>query len=308
MDDGHWNKSLYSSEIIRLTFLCSQRVFTISLQKEDQKESQRHFRMGKNQTDSMEKKRRERKCEMDGEFIMGILYMEHAYPKNLNHSRGFAVMALVIVFSVFFSAMLLLIAMSYGLKHSNQVYSLCYQTGALIQNQLKNNLIQLLKLNPKATELRIKRKQAEIQYQKALATGLLPYIKVAKAQLEWVKAKQRVHVVRQKKWIKKSQVDIQTDWIRFKNRSQKWIQKARKIKQIPLAVETHPSNSDSPDYVLQKNFSKKQQIKMIWDMNIFDQVPKPVKDLFSLGVSKKHQCAVSLSYQRQQFFIQLMKP
>ena len=94
----------------------------------------------------------------------------------------------------------LFISLVYGLNLHVQTYSLCYQTGAKIQKQLKEKLIRLLSMNPKAKKLRLRRKKAEVFLKKALVTGNPAVVDFAVKKLMLVKNLQKIFLYAKKEF------------------------------------------------------------------------------------------------------------
>ena len=234
--------------------------------------------------------------------------MENRIKKNITHSRGFAVTALlagaILMISVFF----LFFAYFIGLKHYTKSYSLCYKTGARIQLQLKKHLKKLIQLNPKAKKLRLKRKQAQKALKKATRSGNSAAIAAAVAYLISVKMEQKVFALSQKRIFSASRRLINKEWEQLKSEASSFMKNLTKTQvQTPLAVKKRPFNSDSPDYIPVNFFSKAQNLKIAWSMNIFQQLPQYVKDGIGQGEVSQHSCSVSLRQRGSYFYIQLMK-
>lgn len=213
----------------------------------------------------------------------------------------------VIVMPVLISIIFLFLSLIYGLFHHAQAYSLCYKTGARIQLQLKEKLLQLIRMNPKAQKLRHQRKKAEKQLQKSLLSGNPAAISAALKYLTMVKGLQKAFSFQQKKIFLESRMVIQKEWRKFKVKSQRWMRFERKnMKTQPLAVLKRPQKSSSPDYALMPFFSENQKLAVSWKMNVFDKLPDFVQQKLSLNRYSEHSCTVSLRDAVQNFEIQLM--
>ena len=214
----------------------------------------------------------------------------------------------VVILPLFISMGFLFISLVYGLNLHVQSYSLCYQTGAKIQMQLKEKLIRLLSMNPKAKNLRLRRKRAEILLKKSLLTGNPTAVSFAVKKLMWIKNLQKIFSIRQRRIILQSQMIVKKEWQKFVIQSKKLKNHfQKKENKTPLAVVKKPKNSLSPDYIPMKNFSENQKIKIRWTMNIFQNLPSFIKELFYFNKVSRHHCTVSLERFFSRFQVRLMK-
>ena len=202
----------------------------------------------------------------------------------------------------------LLISLVYGLNLHVQAYSLCYKTGAKIQKQLKEKLIRLLSMNPKAKNLRLRRKKAESFLKKALVTGNPAVVDFAVKQLMLVKNLQKIFSMRQKRILLHSRVVVKKEWKQFIFQSKKLKSRFQnKENHSPLAVVRKPKTSLSPDYIPMPHFSENQKIKLKWTMNIFQNLPSFIKELFRFNRVSQHHCTVSLENTHSGFRVRLMR-
>ena len=213
-----------------------------------------------------------------------------------------------IILPLFISIGFLFISLVYGLNLHVQAYSLCYKTGAKIQMQLKDNLIRLLSMNSTAKRLRKRRKRAESFLKRSLLAGNPAVVNFAVKQLMLVKNLQKIFSMRQKRIILKSKMVVKTEWKKFIMQSKKLkghFQK--KENKTPLAVVRKPKTSLSPDYIPMAHFSENQKIKMRWTMNIFQNLPSFIKEMFHFNRDSQHHCTVSLEKILSSFQVRLMK-
>ena len=230
------------------------------------------------------------------------------FEKNSSRSRGFIFVSFLILSSVFVSAFSLSYVLLRTLKNKSQAYSLCYKAGFKIQSQLKEKLKTLVSMNHKALFLRIKRKAAQAKYYAALSS-LNPFaVSEALVELKKVKAEQKTFKAIQKSIFIQSRTLILKEWSHFKLKSSKYLKNlSKKQSKVPLAVEPKPKESDSPSYIPVKSFSKNQNIKISWTMDMFQFLPKKNLKHLDLKGGSSHHCSVSLEGANKNFQIRLMK-
>ena len=215
---------------------------------------------------------------------------------------------LTVILPLFISMGFLLISLVYGLNLHVQAYSLCYQTGAKIQKQLKEQLIRLLSMNPKAKNLRLRRKKAENFLKEALLTGNPVVVDVAVKRLMLVKNLQKIFSMRQKRILLNSRMVVKKEWRKFIIQSKKLKSRfQKKENNFPLAVVRKPQTSLSPDYIPMAHFSENQKMRIGWTMNIFQNLPSFIKEFFHFNRVSQHHCTVSLENIHSDFRVRLMK-
>ena len=215
---------------------------------------------------------------------------------------------LTVILPLFISMGFLIISLVYGLNLHVQAYSLCYQTGAKIQKQLKEQLIRLLSMNPKAKNLRLRRKKAENFLKEALLTGNPVVVDVAVKRLMLVKNLQKIFSMRQKRILLNSRMVVKKEWKQFIIQSKKLKNRFQnKENNFPLAVIHKPQTSLSPDYIPMTHFSENQKMRIGWTMNIFQNLPSFIKELFHFNRVSQHHCTVSLENIHSDFRVRLMK-
>ena len=212
---------------------------------------------------------------------------------------------LVLLIPLFVSVFVLSYTFLYALKKHSKAYFICYQTGAMIQNQLGENLKSLLKLNPKVKKLRKQRKTAEIAYKKALLTGNPAVIKTAGVFLKITKAGQLRILVLQKSLLAKSSFLVQKRFRKLKKQSLNLMKNLKKRQEYSLAVKKHPPKADYPEYILRDSFFEKQKLKLIWKMDLLESVPSYLKRDFGKGGNFKYSCSVSLDPSDRVFSVRL---
>ena len=217
-------------------------------------------------------------------------------------------MTLLILSPLFISIFFLSFSFLLVLKRHNQVYFLCYKTGAKIQQSLQGHLKRLTNMNMQAKILRIRRNIAELRYKSALASLEPINILKARKNLQKVKLSQKSFSQKQEQILRQAKISLQTQWQAFKLKSKKYIYNARKTFHLqPLAVRKEPLSSDSPDYVPVHDFSEKQKIKISWSMKGFALVPQVIREHLGLKGISYHHCSVSLEDLTGDFQIKLMK-
>ena len=101
---------------------------------------------------------------------------------------------------------------------------------------------------------------------------------------------------------------VKTEWKKFIAQSKRLKSRfQKKENNFPLAVVRKPQISLSPDYIPMPHFSENQKIKIGWTMNIFQNLPSFVKELFHFNRVSQHHCTVSLENTHSGFQVRLMK-
>ncbi len=166
------------------------------------------------------------------------------------------------------------------LKASN----ICRRTLLNGQDQIKNQLRKLIKLNPKARRLRAQIVSARKAYKIALRSNYAPAIATTAARLSYVKLQRKLLAARQE-LIK---YNAQSISIKYKNQFE---QKMRTIKGnmnlnvslIPFAIEKVQKTNLTPDYKTKNFFSEKQSVKAQWTIKNYNFTF--MKDLFNLNMA-----------------------
>lgn len=169
--------------------------------------------------------------------------------------RGQALVLLIIFMSIF-SLILNSTGKNLLLLWARQKQQQQCRTQALKANSiLIKGFYRLLKLNPEATGLRLKRKQAEIKLAVAVTP---PAIAAATAHLAAVIKKQELFRSKQLFIIKNSQVKSKLILTQLKGSQFKGLP--------PFELKATPMGSLSPSYIVPINFRIKQDVSLPWQI------------------------------------------
>lgn len=175
---------------------------------------------------------------------------------------GFALVSLVALVPLLVTLATAVSGLYYVLRHKLTAQSVCVQTAILLQRELREDLAELLKLNPKARRLQNQRRRAQQAVQAALRTGNPLLIQIAHAQLAAVTAEQLALRARQDGLLQNAG--------RKRMRSPQVLRSnlrgtrhgpidARAAYPLPLAVAPKPPGELTPEYEPVPQFSKAQQ-------------------------------------------------
>ena len=204
----------------------------------------------------------------------------------------------LILFPLFFTAFILLYTLILFTKGNTEAYSLCYKAGAEIQEGLKPQLQNLLKLNSAVSRLKKEKSFAEKVHKAALIVGEPLAISAASKYLKLVKARQNFVYFKQKAIFAKSSFHIEKTFKKFYPRQLSFLTHIRKRKpKYPLAVKKDFPKDRHSEYSLDQPFTEKQKIKILWKMNFLRSAPSILKKELGEGEAAGHHCSVSLEKQ-----------
>jgi hypothetical protein len=116
-----------------------------------------------------------------------VAQLYRARPQTLKHQddrqqqQGFALVSLIVLLPLAL-ALIGAVTFTYAiLTRKSAAQSLCVREVTRMQSELGHTLAQLLRLNPRATQLRAQRERADLNLENALATGYPPAIAIAQA-------------------------------------------------------------------------------------------------------------------------------
>lgn len=197
--------------------------------------------------------------------------------------------------------------------------SLCIQAAVKTQNELRDTLRELLRLNPQAEQLRLEREIADNALRAAQSSGYPPAIAIAQAnQLQVIARQSYHHLVRQWRLIRKAERQRRSgerelrQSLADKNISRF---KSRRYYPLGLAVYPTPAESLSPNYEPVANFKFFQQQRYSYDVDLH---PDPL-DLVDLDRGsrdyklkrfnnkvQKAECSVSLDDEEENWKIKIV--
>jgi hypothetical protein len=182
------------------------------------------------------------------------------------NSRGQSLVLLIFALPFVFTALGMSKKFYEVILQKTESLLICRRELLNLQKIQAEGLNNLLKLNPVAQQLRIKRAFAEKSLKTALSSGNPGAIATAEAFREIV-------LIEQKSLHSKQLFVLHSTWIHFLkiNRSLhadlvklKYLTRLNQIGETRLQVKKTPKNSESPDYLVKKHFSEKQKFTLNW--------------------------------------------
>lgn len=207
--------------------------------------------------------------------------------------------------------LLLALALSLGaaflvLQRKSLAQAVCVQEATRLQTNLRPILRKLLAMNPEAGRLRIKRLAADRALKAAVSSGYPPAIAVAEAAEAAAIAAQTALHARQEILLAQAdglRADGQTRLRWRAARLGAWNVSARTFFPRALAVEPRPLGSLSPDYVPVMNFTRHQQQRYRFEVDLLKDWPGPRLDVEGRQAS---ECSVSLKQGDTQWEIRIL--
>lgn len=212
-----------------------------------------------------------------------------------NCQAGFQTVALTIWLPVFLNLMIVVVVIANVVLVRAKTNTLCFKSSLSLQNQLRQELVQLMKLNPKAKKARAFRKISEANLKAALASKLPAWIIEAQAQRALAIAQQMQIRQQQQQLLQKARrfrieftqkIKLQMRALDARARTQSETQN--------LAVIPVPPTDLSPDYLPSLAFEKTQAQTTTYKFSIFQGAPQWISKNFSYLPQQAHQCSASL--------------
>lgn len=194
----------------------------------------------------------------------------------------------------------------YFMKRKSLAQAHCVQQAAQLQNQLKDTLDKLLRLNPKAKALRAQREAADNALKAALSSAN-PYA-IAAAQAYWaaVVLQQVALKTQQQALLARAENQRQAGHRQLRERLTSLRVTAVDSRQFywrALAVEAHPPSSLTPDYNPLPMFESMQQHRFRFQV---DLRPAFAAVLPSLNLRQYTECSVTLKGQPNQWKLKIV--
>ncbi|MEK6554692.1 MAG: hypothetical protein AABZ31_05600 [Bdellovibrionota bacterium] len=154
------------------------------------------------------------------------------------NEKGFALLGLVFISTLFFSAFLFFAFFTDILQDDLKLKKNCIQINWQYQESQKKNLEKLLKLNPRALELRKRWILAQQRMAKAVSTANPYAIAAAKAYMLSVYYQKTQHAARQQSVLLKAQYELQLLNTQLRSRIQ-----SRNISAAPYGLAVEPESA-----------------------------------------------------------------
>lgn len=226
--------------------------------------------------------------------------------KMIEQQHGFSLIGLLVLLPLLISilcglATLLLYLKAYSLNQHE-----CRDAVLEHQGQLKTHLIELLKLNPYAKQLRAEKRLSKAQLAVAIASGTPAGIAAARAHLKAVTLRQLDLQAKQQKWLltaralrKKFRIKTQVSFSLRRGGSS-----IQHKSPLGLAVYPVPPSSLTPDYKPLPHFSYFQATHIMWQLNALFLLPKWLRDQAfpEIATKLRGQCSASITKRGQRWF------
>lgn len=189
----------------------------------------------------------------------------------------------------------------FAIRKKSMAQSLCVRAGLQMQTQLSHTLTDLLKMNPKAQALRKRRALADRQLQLAMLSGIPKAIALAQAAQKAVILEQLQLRTRQE--LKFSEA------ARIRIRHARELRSDLRVLQVKrmdsklaypraLAVRATPLTSLSPDYDPVPDFTKAQEHRFRFQVNLAPDLKLPMS---MEGYQQIIECSISLREEAHQW-------
>ncbi len=164
-------------------------------------------------------------------------------------------MGMMVFLPLALTVLVCLAAMAMTVKEESRSHSFCEKYGMILQDNLSKSLEALLKLNPKASKLRVKLERLDVEEAAAAASGNEEALPEIRAQIDATRFQQLILDREQRAIITGANYGIQSD-------AEKWRQKLATMNPVitapKLQVRRVPPEGLAPEYFPVQNFSAAQ--------------------------------------------------
>lgn len=231
---------------------------------------------------------------------MAIWNTKTANAKNFGSQKcspqqGFAMVGLLAVLPLTLALIGALALTLYAVKKKSLVQALCVRQGLQLQLELSSALSSLLRLNPAAKRLRVRRKSADQAVAIARASSNPKAIAVAQALRSAVILEQLALKAKQDRLLNAA------EQMRLRHkRDLHGLLRRLGVSQFrenrgftrPLAVKPNPIDSLTPEYLLWKSFSRAQRQDFHFQVNLNPKIKIPLIDNYNL--QQRGGCSITL--------------
>jgi hypothetical protein len=199
----------------------------------------------------------------------------------MKSSEGFATVLLLSLLPLILAAGIALFFTFGFLKSDLAVLNVCRAKELELQNKAGRNLAKLLKLNPRALNLRIEEARAEKALASAVESGNPPAIAAAEAYLLSVQMRRQDLRIRQRALIDTADMwlstggaelprDLQREWLQHHRGLSSWLENRFQIGRVsPAKLAVIPDMPDTaPVYLLRPDFAEAQAWKQSWSFRL----------------------------------------
>jgi hypothetical protein len=228
----------------------------------------------------------------------------HATQLAIANTNGFVMVGLGVLLPLLLIFLFGFISLALVLRNYTIATASCRQEAWETQRALGRNLESLQRLNPRATQLRMERRLAEMNAKTASVSLIPPAIAAAQARLALVIAQQMVHRALQQKILLEAIVTRAKGHSALPWRARRVHSQMRpSVDQVAgLAVRADPEGDLTPDYVTRNNFKRAQTIQLKWSANLLAQFPDwLLKNQFFSTQRFAGECAATLKQEGLQW-------
>ena len=198
---------------------------------------------------------------------------------------------------VFISCLMIFASLLFCIRNHDLSQSICFKHTLQVQEQMKEALQKLLKLNPIADQLRYTQKYLEKLYYAALQAGEPISIITLRKKIQIIKQKRNLLNKKQKNILHNTVRYIESTFYSFKKQMvrfhPRYIQKAHH-QPFPLAVVGKPKGDIAPSYYPAFRFTAKQTVSFSWKMPLYRFLPKWLESAFFQTQLSSYNCAATL--------------
>lgn len=231
---------------------------------------------------------------------------EKSRSKTHSSQQGFALVSLLALIPLCLSLFFAVSAALHILKKKSLAQSSCIQQAATMQEELRGTLEKLLRLNPKAKNLRAQRQAAD-KALKAALSSVNPYaIAAAKAYWSAVVLAQLALRSQQEALLREAGRQRQAGIRKMREQARSFRVARVQSQQYywrALAVEAKPISSLTPDYEPVPLFSQFQQHKFKFEV---DLQPRFLSQLDIKGLKQITECSVSLEGKEDRWKVRVL--
>ncbi len=188
------------------------------------------------------------------------------------NSRGQGIVIFITILPVAVSLIFLTQKTYTILLKKSQTSHICRKGLLAYQEVQQQGLNKLLELNPLASQLRLKRSLAEKAYRTAIRLGQPKAIAAALIVKTKIITRQKALATKQKMILEQTNLSSHFILKKLKNdlKSVLHLKENPQLKgNLSLQVYPSPSKSESPNYITRTNFTKKQNLQIVWNLNLF---------------------------------------
>ena len=239
----------------------------------------------------------QKKLFYQAKFKSSLLVQSKKRFYNSKNQKGFMSLLLLPLIALMATGIIGLASLSIGIKNITQAQSICIRNNIKGQKNLGNLLQKILNLNEKVLKLHKTRQALQTKLALAISTGQIKLIPTLKKSLSLIQKAQNLLIFKQKYILNQSQFVKEKSFTKFKKTVQQLPVSTMREKSFfkkALAIKKKKVGDKAYTYKPVSNFTEKQKIQFLWDMNPF--YPLDISWLeFKHKKNFQYQCATSLT-------------